>query len=480
MRVTIARRAVRRQLHLLLIGVGSASLYVLTHAVQRRMLSGEGPTAAFLLYATATVGLFLLYGAVLRVCRDGLDPRTRALAFGLPVLFNVAWLVAAPTLSIDVPSYVSHGYVRAGLGENPYLVPSSAVETSAIAADLEAYGWRPVHPVSPYGPLITQLETAVAGSPWSVDTMVVAFKIVAVACSLAAAALIWVILGHLCRSWRDLGTVAYLWNPMIVVELAGEGHNDAIMVVLVLLALALTIRRRVAGGIIAMGAAILAKYLPALLVPLQAAYLWRTRDDTGRLTRQAAVGVVSVALLAAVLFAPYWVGPETFAGVTLTGQAGHTGSTQTVIVEVLSRFAPASSVGPLVAAVAVCGLLAYVGVQAINVGDEHTLLRAAAAVSVVYVLLASPSYWPWYAVLPVALLALVPGRRSVILLFAMSLGSRLAAPLDVMFVAEAISRFAYLLLTWLFGIGMPLLAFAVSPAERANVLVAGGWRRFRT
>jgi hypothetical protein len=460
--------------------VGSASLYVLTHAVQRRMLGGEDRTEDVLLYATATVGLFVLYAALLRVCRDGLDPRTRALAFGLPVLFNVAWLAAAPSLSIDVLSYISHGYVRAGVGENPYLVPSSAVATSSIAADLEAYGWRAVHPVSPYGPLITHLETAVAGSPWSVGTMVVAFKIVAVACSLAAAALIWVILGQLCRSRRDLGTVAYLWNPMIVVELAGEGHNDAIMVVLVLLALALTIRRRVAGGVIAMGAAILGKYLPALFIALQAAYLWRTRDDTGRLARQAAVGVVSATLLAVVLFAPYWVGPETFAGVTLTGQAGHTGSTPTVILEALSRLVPASSVGPLVALVAACGLLVYVGVQAINVRDEQTLLRAAAAVSVVYVLLASPSYWPWYAVLPVALLALVPGQRSVILLFAMSLGSRLVAPLDVLYVTEMIGRFTYLLLTWLLGIGLPLLALAVPHVEGWSSRDADRGRRFDT
>jgi alpha-1,6-mannosyltransferase len=475
---TITRRAHRRRARVLLIAAGSAPLYLLVHVIQRRMFDGAGNAANLLLYAFATVVLFLLYGGLLRVCRDELDRRTRALTLTLPVLCNVAWLAAAPSLSIDVLSYISHGFVRAGLGENPYLVPSSAMATSPIAADLAAYGWRPVHPVTPYGPLITQLETVVAGLPWSVDAMVIAFKVVAVACSLATAVLIWVILGQVRPDRRDLGTAAYLWNPMVVVELAGEGHNDAIMVVLVLLALALSIRRRAAGGLIAMAAAILAKYLPALFVPLQAAYLWRTLlDSHRRLARQVAVGVAVAVFLAAALYAPYWAGVETFSGIKLTGGVGHTGSTPTMMLEVLSRVATESAMRPVVTAVAACVLVVYVATRAINVRDEQTLLRAAAGASVAYVLLASPSYWPWYAVLPVALLALVPGRRSLILLVAMSLGSRLAAPLDVLYVSEAIGRFAYLLLTWLFGIGVPLLALTVPSIEGGRSLYTDRRRR---
>jgi hypothetical protein len=148
-----------------------------------------------------------------------------------------------------------------------------------------------------------------------------------------------------------------------------------------------------------------------------------------------------------------------------------------MMLEVLSRVATESAIRPVVTAVAACALVVYVATRAINVRDEQTLLRAAAGTSVAYVLLASPSYWPWYAVLPVALLALVPGRRSLILLVAMSLGSRLAAPLDVLYVSEAIGRFAYLLLTWLFGIGVPLLALTVPSIEGGRSLYTDRRRR---
>jgi hypothetical protein len=255
---------------------------------------------------------------------------------------------------------------------------------------------------------------------------------------------------------------------MIVTELAGEGHNDAIMVVLVLLAVAMTLRRRAGAGTVAMGVAVLTKYLPALIAPLQAAYLWRTRDDTGRLARQVAASAAIATCIGAVAFVPYWAGLETFTGVRLTGAIGHTGSTPTMILEVLSRFVSESSVRPFVAVVAAGSLVAFVGVRTFGVRDDHTFLRSAAAVSVAYLLLASPSYWPWYALLPVALLALVPGERALVLLFVISLGSRLAAPLDILYVGEAVSRFAYLLLTWLFGIGVPLFVLTVSSVGHAS------------
>lgn len=82
--------------------------------------------------------------------------------------------------------------------------------------------------------------------------------------------------------------------------------------------------------------------------------------------------------------------------------------------------------------------------------------------SLVYVLALSPNYWPWYAILPVALLALVPRFLPIVLVVALSLGSRLAAPLDMLFEHGAIGRSSFLLGMWLLGIGVPLVGTAVA------------------
>jgi hypothetical protein len=121
---------------------------------------------------------------------------------------------------------------------------------------------------------------------------------------------------------------------------------------------------------------------------------------------------------------------------------------------------------PLLFALAVTGFVGYLAALAASVTDARSLLLSCAWVSTAYLLLVSPTYWPWYAVLPVALLALTPQGLSVQLLVAVSLGSRLAAPLDMVFVHQLVDRRMYLLLTWCAGVGLPLLLLALTLARR--------------
>jgi hypothetical protein len=63
---------------------------------------------------------------------------------------------------------------------------------------------------------------------------------------------------------------------------------------------------------------------------------------------------------------------------------------------------------------------------------------------------------------------------------AVSVGSRLVAPLDMVFVHQLIDRRGYLLLTWLVALGLPLLLLVLSLGRRLRVssrLPSGGTRR---
>jgi alpha-1,6-mannosyltransferase len=269
------------------------------------------------------------------------------------------------------------------------------------------------------------------------------------------------ILGRVHPQHQLFGTLLYLWNPLIVIELAGEGHNDAAVVFLVLLGLILTIRRRPGGAVLATIAGILTKYLPLLFVPLQAVYLWRERRDIRHFVRSVVVGATAGLVLAVVAFAPRWAGVETFEGVRLTGQLGHTGSTPTLLLHGLSRVVTSSDATVVVTAITMAGLVAWLWWQAKTVIDSATLIQACAAVAVAYVLVASPSFWPWYALLPVALMALVPETSFLALLLAVSIGARLVAPLDALYVAEVIDRGTFLLATWTMAIGLPLVILGI-------------------
>jgi alpha-1,6-mannosyltransferase len=458
---------------LLFIGAASGVLYgvveITQRAIQQRPSAGAlgAVPVAFGLYLLATIGLFALFAVLLRMCRRGAinARRTLVLALGFPVLFNVLFVLTPPNLSIDLLSYISHGYIRANLDGNPYIDPSSIVANTPLGPELSRYGWRPVHPVSPYGPAWTHIETAAAEAFDGVRAQMVALKLVVVASSLGNALLIWKITGRVRPEHQLFGALAYLWNPVVIVEIAGEGHNDAVMVFFVLLSLFLIIRERSSGSVIALSLGVLIKYLPVLLAPPQAVYLWRTRHRTARLIAHIAAGAAIAAVLTVASFAQLWAGVDTWRGVRLTAGLGDTGSTPTVVVEVMSRVVPVAAAEPAMFALLIAGFAAFLWVRASSVVDAGSLLRACASIVLVYLLFVSPSYWPWYAVLPIALMALVPTSAFLPVLIAISAGSRCVAPLDVMFVHGAIGRRLFLLLTWGGGVGVSIVVLVACLAS---------------
>ncbi len=451
-----------------LIGIGSGALYlalaVAQDALHRPPADAEPTLAPFVAYTAVTIALFALFITLLVLCaRYGpFTHRQRVLAISFPIVFNVAFLFTPPTLSIDLLSYISHGYIETTMGANPLVQPSSSVAGTPLGFELLRYGWRPVHPASPYGPAWTRVEASAARAFDDARSQMVVLKLVVVAASLGTALLIWSILGRVRPELRLLGTLAYLWNPMIVMELAGDGHNDAVMVFFVLLGLFLTIERRVVGGIVATCLGVLTKYVPILFLPLQIAWMWRTRPSTSRFAGQVLAAATVAALFTVGLFAGYWAGSDTWTGVRVSGQPGSTGSTQTMLMELLSRVLSPTIVESVVPIFAVLALVVYLGYKVRSIADGADLLSGYASLALVYLLFISPSYWPWYAVLPVALLALVPTGSSMLVLLALSLGSRLAAPLDLLFVNELIGRPVFFALTWIFGIGIPAVVWAVS------------------
>lgn len=243
-------RVERRCRHPLLLAAagGSAVLYGVAYLVQRSIAMGRTQVIGvplLIAHIAVTLALFALYLIVLALCRRRpLVGRWLALALGAPVAAQLLLLFALPTLSIDVLSYLAHGYIQAELQGNPYLIPASAAAAAPLGPELVAYGWRPVHPVTSYGPLWTHIEAVVAGTVEGTLAQLFVLKGVVVAASLGSAGLIWMILGRVAPQDQRLGTLAWLWNPVVVMELAVDGHNDALVVLIVMLGLASALQGR--------------------------------------------------------------------------------------------------------------------------------------------------------------------------------------------------------------------------------------------
>jgi len=193
--------------------------------------------------------------------------RARGMAVIGPVLViaaltRLALLPAAPSLSTDAYRYLWDARVaRAGI--SPYAYPPLAHELTALRDDqifprLNHPTWRTIYPPA------AELFFRAVG--WVAPGSMLALK---VALGIGELTALGALLGLLRALELPEGRlVIYAWNPLLLVEVWGTAHLDALVLPAVIGATwAFIIGRRVlAAGLLAAGASI--KLYPAALLPL--------------------------------------------------------------------------------------------------------------------------------------------------------------------------------------------------------------------
>jgi hypothetical protein len=468
-------------LPILIAGAASAALYLIVQLTQRAIFrnglragllndpSYPADRSALLwqcgLYLVSTLGLFALYAIVLVRCqRGGVDRRAaRVCGLALPVLFNLLLIPGVPHLSQDIFSYMAHGYLGQLPGGNPFLLAASEVGNTTIGPRLAAYGWNPEAGIgiTPYGVLWTRLEMAIMGVTSDIPTALLLLKAVVVAASFGTAILIWQYLGRTNPPLQMLGTLAYLWNPLVVMEFAGEGHNDSALIVCVLATLVACATRRPVISVAALSLGVMVKYLPVMFIPALLTHLWRDRLGSGRLALEIIIGLLICVGIAAILYFPLWVGPKTLQGLLVRGQPISSASPMGAVNWIIMRTPFRSISTPLTLVLVTVPAVGFMLWVSLRVRDIVGLGRAFAQISLTFVLVASPDYWPWYVALPVTLIvAACPDDRSLWIAFFLSLLGRLCAPLDILFENGFITFPVAKGLTTGLGATLPLLVLA--------------------
>jgi hypothetical protein len=129
---------------------------------------------------------------------------------------------------------------------------------------------------------------------------------------------------------RAAALLFYIWNPLLMIEFAGSGHNDVVMLTFVLLAIWLHLKGRWPLAASALALAVLVKLPALLLLPGYVWYLfWRDYNaaPTRPLLHRGAAALarplqaLGIALLTGVvLYLPFWEGWRTLLP-PLTGPA---------------------------------------------------------------------------------------------------------------------------------------------------------------
>jgi hypothetical protein len=400
-----------------------------------------GPLSATLLYLALMSGLWTVY---LIAARAAANPalnrsRPRRLIAGIILVGLVVGGLAVlwPGLfSSDIFYYAALSKMQVVYGLNPLVQSPSAMQNDPWLATTPFIDQR-----SPYGPIwlgttwLIGMAAQAAGGDHAIYIM--GFRLLNLGLLAVATGLIWAIGGQL--GWpmvrRTMAAVLFAWCPLIITELAGNGHNDALLIVCLLLAIWLHLRGAWPLAIVALVLGGLVKLPGFFLLPAYGLLLLRTSSSRMEAVRRTGIGLGLAALVALVAYAPYGH-PDLGSALTSNPDAGFfaaslVNSVRWLIIDAAlalrGTWMPADITAHAVSlavrwplwygAVALWVPLAvYFTWQA---RDFTSLLRAWALTLFSYLLIGSGWFQPWYITWLVPFIALLPAsplRRAVLLL----------------------------------------------------------------
>jgi len=243
----------------------------------------------------AMVLMFLSYAVALRAARY---LSRRAVLVSIAAL-NALVLVAPPLLSTDLFSYIAYGRMGGTYGINPYLYGPNFISFDPL---YHLVGLQWTHTPTAYGPLFTALSYPLAGL--NIATNVFAYKGIAALSLLAMVVLVW----HAAqlRGIDPVKAVALVGlNPVIVIYGVGGGHNDLLMLALLVAGIYVLLRQREGTGGAMIIAATAIKLTAGMLLPFAIAASAGRRVATSgraRIVGGAAIAAAAFGLLGLVMF----------------------------------------------------------------------------------------------------------------------------------------------------------------------------------
>ncbi len=351
-------------------------------------------------------------------------------AWGVLIAWGLPFFVGPPLFSRDLYSYISQGLI-AHRGLNPYSVGPSVLGHGPLLSSVASV-WRSTS--SPYGPLFVQSSKFVAGvAGSSLTAQLLAFR----ALELVGVALIMVSLPRLARHLgTDPGVALWLGalSPLALLSFISSGHNDALMVGLLVCGVTLAVEGRLALGLAVCALAATVKLPAAAAVAFLVLDAYRSDAEFRRWKLLLQGVVVPVAV---------------FVGVTVACGYGWSWLSPTALkipAELHVLATPAVSVAVFIAFVAhavglhldkstivsitqtAFGIASLLGCAWLLFKVHTYEVVRSLGLALVLVVVGSPTVWPWYLTWGLALLAATTLQRSKVLAVIAAFAMLVAGP----------------------------------------------------
>jgi hypothetical protein len=371
-----------------------------------------------LLFLCLVLALFALYGAAY-----WRTTRTRSpvwLIVGATVIFCIELSLAYPATAADVFGYMAHGRVLAYHHANPFVVAPNTFPSDPIVPYI-AFGDEP----SQYGPLWVILDGGVAlAGGGSVLTEMLLYKAIGALAHLAGGLLVYRIAARLSPLRATTGPAScallYLWNPLLLWEMVGNAHNDALMMLFGLAAVLLFLERADLLVLPALALGALVKLPVAIVAPVLWIGLWR------RNRAQAIEGTLLAVVLAGVVYRPFWEGLSTLTALRRTDLfTASLGSVMRLSLWPLVGLSEASAIARSTSLALFVFIAVTAVLFAVQARTDSDTVRLAYVTLLAAVLLATTWFQAWYVVWALALGAAQPDPRRHLEVALLSLGGLL-------------------------------------------------------
>jgi hypothetical protein len=425
----------------------------------------------------AIVALFLLYSCAYRLSLRQDSRRLWSIILIGALFFALINFFVFSLNSTDLYDYISRGRISGAYGANPLVqVPDDFPDDPFV----QLAAWR--KDPSAYGPLWEILSGLIGrllgGRLWA---SFLAYKGLAFTGYLVSTAVIALTLRRLSPDHALSGTLLFAWNPLVLLEGVANAHNDMLMMAFLLAGFwVLSHAPRLDAGdgyfepsstnlmfavptILFLGLAILVKFIPLLVLPPVLIVLVAKEEGGWRKLRPVFFLLLPLSALLFLYYGVFWEWPE-IAQVVVQRTTMFRMSLASLTKQLLGLFLR-EGLAQALASWSFLGIFGlsycFVIIRTVNalwkpscwqarfrqpskhksinalmkilLGEEPSdqrkpweiLVTASLRILLLYLLLGSLWFWPWYLIWPIALLALSGDERMVVLLMVVGGASQL-------------------------------------------------------
>lgn len=371
-----------------------------------------------------------------RVVRERLSPSNVRVLFStiiiLTAIFALTCFFAPAILSQDMFLYGIYGHLVTVYHVNPYVVSLAAFSHEPLQKGISKGAQSVIAP----GPVWLDLcIPIVLLARDSIANVLLLFRGLGLVAHLVNTVLIWIILARLKPETRISATILYGWNPLVLLLSINGMHLDVVVVLFILLAVLFFQRKSPILGWVLLLLATLINMLILLLLPLFFCLLMkeaRTLPSGRRVFWWLSITGVSV-LVVILAYAPYWSGWGLAGLLTYAQhiflQDNAINSLDAALFKLPITLPPAlswlvSSHHWTIFALVTVGSLLLLGCWLADTVELVVLFSSWVSLALLVLL---PTYWPWYALLPLALSLCSANGRTIMLAMLLTIGALLSS-----------------------------------------------------